>query len=479
MFGRLKDKLSGFINKFSKKVEEEVEEEAKTRPEAEGKPEAVAEHVAEEAEEIVEPGPLEEEEKVVEPEAPEPEKPEEVEPEPAPEPEEPEAAKPKKKPKAKPKRPKEVLKPEPEPAPGPAPEPEGPEEVGPTPEPEAPEPEPERVEPELLKEIKPVPKPEPERVEPEPEKRGFLGKIFGGKREVPAAEPMPAAAQGFLGKITSKTIEDKDIETLMWEFQLGLLENDVAYDTAQKICGDIKANLVGKPVRRGQVDTAIKNAITFAIRDVLKEGYDLIEKIKKSKKPFKIIFVGVNGTGKTTSIAKVAHLCKQNGLEPVLAAGDTFRAASIEQLEHHARVLDVRMVKHDYGSDSTAVAFDAVEHAKATGKDVVLVDTAGRMHSNLNLMDELGKMLRVIEPDLVLFVGDAMTGNDAAEQAKRFAALRVDAAILTKADADAKGGACISISHAIQRPILYLGTGQSYNDLTRFTPDWFVEKIIA
>ncbi len=257
------------------------------------------------------------------------------------------------------------------------------------------------------------------------------------------------------------------------------MENDVAYDTAHKICTDIKENLVGKPIRRGQVDKAIKNAVYYAIRDVLKEGFDLIERIKKSEKPFKIIFVGVNGTGKTTSIAKVAQLCKKNDLAPVLAASDTFRAASIEQLEHHAKVLDVKMIKHDYGSDSTAVAFDAVEHAKATGKDVVLVDTAGRLHSNANLMDELGKMLRVIEPDLVIFVGDAMTGNDAAEQAKQFAALRVDGAILTKSDADAKGGACISISHSIQRPILYLGTGQGYDDLTRFTPDWFIEKIIA
>ena len=259
---------------------------------------------------------------------------------------------------------------------------------------------------------------------------------------------------------------------------MGLLENDVAVEVAERICNDIKQELLGKPIQRGRVDSVIKSTITNTLHSILKPGFDLVDTIKKSDKPYTIVFVGVNGGGKTTSIAKVANLCLKNNLTPVLAASDTFRAAAVEQLEEHANNLGVKMIKHRYGADPAAVAFDAVEHAKSSGKDVVLIDTAGRLQSNANLMDELKKILKVISPNLVIFVGDAMTGNDAAVQAQKFNDIRIDAIMLTKADTDPKGGSCISISYITEKPILYLGTGQTYDDLTQFTPEWFVSKII-
>jgi fused signal recognition particle receptor len=246
------------------------------------------------------------------------------------------------------------------------------------------------------------------------------------------------------------------------------------------MCADIKKGLSGKRVKRAEIESEIRAAIKESLEDVLSRGgksIDLIEEIRKAEKPYKIAFVGINGTGKTTTIAKLAYLLKEQGLEPVIAASDTFRAASIEQLEQHTNKIGVKLIKHKYGADAAAVAFDAVEHAKAKGKAAVLIDTAGRMQTNINLMDELKKIIRVIKPDLVIFVGDSLTGNDAIEQARTFNEARVDAIILTKADADAKGGACLSIAYEIGKPILYLGTGQNYPDLTRFTPEWFIEKV--
>ena len=195
---------------------------------------------------------------------------------------------------------------------------------------------------------------------------------------------------------------------------------------------------------------------------------DLLSRIK-SKKPFVIVFVGVNGSGKTTTIAKMARFCQKNNLSVVIAAGDTFRAAAIDQLEVHAKNLGIKMIKQDYGSDSAAVAFDAIKHAEATGRDVVLVDTAGRLHSNVNLMDEMKKIIRVAKPDIVLFVGESITGNDCVEQAKKFnEAIGIDGIVLAKADVDEKGGAAISVSYVTKKPILYLGTGQGYDDLAEF-----------
>ena len=193
------------------------------------------------------------------------------------------------------------------------------------------------------------------------------------------------------------------------------------------------------------------------------------EEKKKAGEPLIISFIGVNGSGKTTTIAKVARLFQNYKLKPVIAAADTFRAAAIQQIEAHALKLGVKLIKHDYGSDPAAVAFDAVKFAKQKAMDVVLIDTAGRLHSNINLMDEMKKIMRVAKPDLKLFIGEAITGNDCVEQAKEFnEAVGIDGVILCKADVDDKGGAAISVSHVTGKPILYLGIGQGYDDLKEF-----------
>jgi fused signal recognition particle receptor len=193
-----------------------------------------------------------------------------------------------------------------------------------------------------------------------------------------------------------------------------------------------------------------------------------------------ILFVGINGSGKTTTLAKIASMLKEAGVSSVIAASDTFRAAAIQQLEEHANNLSIKMIKHDYGSDSSAVAFDAIRHAESKGLDVVLIDSAGRLHSNSNLMDELKKLSRVTKPDLKIFVGESITGNDCIEQAQKFnEAIGVDAIILTKADVDEKGGTAISISHVIKKPILFFGKGQNYGDIERFSPKKIVDSIFG
>jgi fused signal recognition particle receptor len=204
---------------------------------------------------------------------------------------------------------------------------------------------------------------------------------------------------------------------------------------------------------------------------------DLLEEAKKSK-PFVVCFIGINGSGKTTTIAKVANYLKKNGLSVILAAADTFRAAAIDQLQEHADKLGVKLIKHDYGSDPAAVAFDAVKHAKSLDKDVVLVDTAGRLHSNVNLMDELSKVVRVAKPDLKLFVGESITGNDCVEQAQKFnEAIGIDGIVLSKADIDEKGGAALSVSYVTKKPILFLGIGQEYDDLEVFDKEKMLSSV--
>jgi len=294
--------------------------------------------------------------------------------------------------------------------------------------------------------------------------------------------PKTAAPTGLFGKlkqaITTTTINNDKFEEIFNELELGLLESNVALDVIDKIKADLHAQLVDTPIPRGQVEGIILTTLKTSLTDVLNvTGFDLLERIS-TKKPYVICFVGINGSGKTTTIAKIAHLLKENGYNVVIAAADTFRAAAIDQLEEHGSRLGIKVIKHDYGADPAAVAFDAIRHAQATNKDVVLIDTAGRLHSNINLMDEMKKIMRVAKPDLKIFVGESITGNDCIEQAKAFNdAVSFDGIILSKADIDEKGGAAVSVSYVTQKPILYLGTGQEYKDLQPFEPDIVLENL--
>ncbi|WP_236953758.1 MULTISPECIES: signal recognition particle-docking protein FtsY [unclassified Methanopyrus] len=282
------------------------------------------------------------------------------------------------------------------------------------------------------------------------------------------------------------TITEADIEDILDELELELIRNDVAVEVAESIREELKKELVGRRVKgKSEIPKTVEEGLREALLSVLEpeREVDLIETVEKARRdgrPAIIMFVGVNGSGKTTTIAKVAKLLKDRGYSVVIAAADTFRAAAIEQLEEHAERLGVTLIKGERGDDPTAVAFNAVQHAEAKGKDVVLVDTAGRAYTDVNLMEELKKMKRVLEPDLVVFVGDALAGNDAIEQAKTFHEyVGIDCAILTKVDADAKGGAVLSISKVTGAPILYLGVGQDYDDLKAFSSEWFVERVIG
>lgn len=290
--------------------------------------------------------------------------------------------------------------------------------------------------------------------------------------------------RSFVDKVAQTEISEKDVENALWDLELELLEADVALEVVEELKEKIKQKLVGQKVKIGtNKKEIVEKAVKEAVLEVLtpERRIDLLEMIKsKQEKPFVIVFVGFNGSGKTTTIAKLASWLKKNGFSVVIAASDTFRAGAIEQVEEHAKRVGVKLIKHGYKSDPAAVAYDAIEHAKARGIDVVLVDTAGRNELNRNLMDEMKKIVKVAKPDLVIFVGDALAGNAIIEQARQFnEAVKIDGVILTKLDADARGGAALSIAHAIGAPILFVGVGQGYGDLMPFDEKWMLEKIFG
>ena len=299
-------------------------------------------------------------------------------------------------------------------------------------------------------------------------------------------EKLKQGLRGVVDKISKSQLSEQDVEPILWDLQLQLISNDVAVDVASRIGEELKERLKGVAVtrfgdKRAPVLTALRESIeavmtTSGFIDLLQ----LVAERKAAGEPLIVMFVGINGTGKTTTIAKITHLLLRNGYSVVLASGDTYRAGAIEQLEEHARRLNVRVVKHMYGSDAAAVCFDAVQHAKAQGVDAVLIDTAGRMQTNRNLMDELHKIKRVVQPDLTVMVLDSLIGNDAVDQAQTFnKQIGFDAAILTKVDADAKGGSSLSVSYLTGKPIIYVGVGQEYGDLQPFNASWFAEKILS
>ncbi|MDP6156739.1 MAG: signal recognition particle-docking protein FtsY, partial [Candidatus Thermoplasmatota archaeon] len=285
---------------------------------------------------------------------------------------------------------------------------------------------------------------------------------------------------GVEGGFSGKKINKKKLDSVIWELEIALYESDVATSVVEEIKNKLKSEIEGVRIRRGlSLEKVITRALKNAISNVLAiDPYDFDRVIAESKRPIIMMFVGVNGTGKTTSIAKIVHRLHKNNYSCVVAACDTFRAGAIEQLQKHADKLNVKLVKQGAGADPAAIAFDAVEHARARNKDVVLIDTAGRMHSNANLMSEMAKLKRVAKPDVIIFVGDALAGNDAVEQAMKFEeCVGIDAAILSKIDADAKGGAALSIAHAVGKPIMFVGVGQEYKDLQEFNPHWMLKRL--
>jgi len=279
------------------------------------------------------------------------------------------------------------------------------------------------------------------------------------------------------------TIQEKNLKGLLWELELSLLESDVEQTTSEEICREIKQRLSGKKIRRKEdIDGMLKKEIRDALLSMMEtEEIKLLREIKnKKEKPYRILFLGPNGAGKTTTMAKLSHLLQSKGLKVIWSASDTFRAASIEQLEKHAEKLGIRVVKHSYGADPAAVAFDAIKAAQSKGIDVVMIDSAGRQETDKNLMKELQKIVRVGQPDLKLYVGEAFTGQALLQQAQEYdKMIGIDAFVLTKVDTDAKGGTIISLLYKMKKPVLFVGTGQEYKDLQRFEPEFVLKRVIG
>jgi len=296
---------------------------------------------------------------------------------------------------------------------------------------------------------------------------------------------LKSGLKGLVTKVTMTELTAKSLDPILSEFTLNLAENDVAFPVVDRICENLKKRLAGLQVKRLEdrkeiVEENLKQILLEIM--IPKKDIKLLEKIdakKQKKEPFVLLFVGINGTGKTTTIAKISKFLKKKKYSVVLAGADTYRAGSIEQLEEHARRLGLRVIKHDYGGDPAAVAYDTINHAKAHGINVVLIDTAGRMQTNQNLMNELSKIKRVVTPDLTVLTLDSLIGNDAFMQAEEFhKSIGIDATILTKVDADVKGGSALSVTYVTQKPILFIGVGQTYDDLEFFVPENFVKMIL-
>ncbi|WP_224333242.1 signal recognition particle-docking protein FtsY [Haloprofundus halobius] len=276
-------------------------------------------------------------------------------------------------------------------------------------------------------------------------------------------------------------IEEEDLEQPLWELEMALLQSDVEMGVAEQMLDTIREKMLG--TTRKQVQTTaqlVEEALHDALLDVISVGqFDFDQRIADADKPVTIIFTGVNGVGKTTSIAKLSEYFEEQGYSTVLANGDTYRAGANEQIRKHAENLDRKLIAHEQGGDPAAVIYDAVEYAEAHDIDIVLGDTAGRLHTSNDLMAQLEKIDRVVGPDMTLFVDEAVAGQDAVQRAKKFdETAEIDGAILTKADADSSGGAAISIAYVTGKPILFLGTGQEYDDIERFVPEELVASLL-
>ena len=293
----------------------------------------------------------------------------------------------------------------------------------------------------------------------------------------------PGALKRAAAFATGKVIiEEQDLEEPLWELEMALLQSDVEMSVAEEILDSVREKMIGET--RKQVETTgelVELALHDALVEVISVGqFDFETRLVDSDKPVVIVFTGVNGVGKTTSIAKLSEYLDERGYSSVLANGDTYRAGANEQLEQHADALERKLITHEQGGDPAAVIYDAVEYATANDVDVVLGDTAGRLHTSNDLMAQLAKIHRVVDPDLTLFVDEAVAGQDAVNRASEFnAAAEIDGTVLTKADADSSGGAAISISYVTGKPILFLGTGQGYDDIEPFEPETLVSQLLG
>lgn len=283
-----------------------------------------------------------------------------------------------------------------------------------------------------------------------------------------------------------KSISKKDIDSILDELQISLMENDVAHEVVDEMTTKIREEMQNLKLERNEnSDQVITTKLYSFLHELflsIDTGTDITKAILDKKKskggPYSIIFLGINGTGKTTTVAKLCKLLRDKGISVVLAAADTHRAGAIEQITHHGNNLNVKVISQRYGADPSAVARDAFEHAKKNYIETVLIDTAGRMQTSKNLMEEVNKIIRVIKPDMKIFVGDSLSGNDTVNQAREFFEYtKYDGSILTKSDSDSKGGAAISIAYLTHKPILYLGMGQGYSDLEEFDHDRFLDSI--
>jgi fused signal recognition particle receptor len=298
-------------------------------------------------------------------------------------------------------------------------------------------------------------------------------------------EKLKSGLKGLVNKVTTAQLNPENLRPLLSDFKMNLIENDVAFPVAELVSDEMEKRLDKVQVKRLEDRRKIvENNLREVLLETMKTNtkIDLLKAIQEKRaknEPYVIVFVGINGTGKTTTIAKVCRFLNKKGYSAVIACSDTYRAGSIEQMEEHAKRLGTKMIKHTYGADPAAVAYDTIGHAKAHGINVVLVDTAGRMQTNQNLMNELAKVKRVVHPDLTVLTVDCLIGNDAVTQAEEFnKCVGIDATILTKVDADVKGGSALSVTHITQKPILFIGTGQSYDDLQEFNPEKFVQMIL-
>lgn len=299
-------------------------------------------------------------------------------------------------------------------------------------------------------------------------------------------DKLKGAFSSLAKSVSEKKLSEKDLDEALFNFQLALMESDVAQNVVENVTGDLKKQLLGMSVERSKdVEGFVKEKLRGEVLSIFSRvgDVDVLARVQESKskgEPFKILFLGINGTGKTTTVAKFANYLKKNGFSVVIAAGDTHRAGAIEQVSEHASRISAKVVAQRYGADPAAVARDGVLYAKAHHVDAVLIDSAGRMQTNQNLMEEMAKIVRVVTPDLKIFIGDSLAGNDAVSQAELFSKYTgFDGAILTKVDADSKGGAALSIAFTTKRPILFLGVGQSYDDLKRFDAKSFADSLVS